>query len=55
MIDNTGLHVDPEKIAAILNISSPTSATEVRRFLGMASWYRRFIPQFATLTPSLQH
>lgn len=53
MIDNTGLHVDPEKVAAILNIPSPTSVTEVRRFLGMASWYRRFIPQFATLTAPL--
>lgn len=31
----------------------PTTAKKVRRFLGVASWYRRFVPQFATISQPL--
>ncbi|GJW25542.1 putative reverse transcriptase domain-containing protein [Tanacetum coccineum] len=38
-----GLHVDPAKIEAVKNWTSPTTPTEVRQFLGLAGYYRRFI------------
>lgn len=49
VVDRRGLHVDPDKVAAILNIPSPKNTTEVRRIIGIASWYRRFIPSFSTM------
>ncbi|GJV74301.1 reverse transcriptase domain-containing protein [Tanacetum coccineum] len=48
LIDNQGLHVDPAKIKAVKNWTSPTTPIEVRQFLGLAGYYRRFIR-------SLQH
>ena len=49
VVDDQGLHVDPEKVRAILDMPIPTSVKEVRRVMGMASWYRRFVPNFSTL------
>lgn len=49
VVDSRGLHVDPEKVSAIVNLPSPKTTTEVRRIIGTASWYRRFIPDFSTL------
>lgn len=49
VVDASGLHCDPDKVVAILNIPTPKNVTEVRRFLGITSWYRRFIPDCATL------
>ncbi|GJX00849.1 putative reverse transcriptase domain-containing protein [Tanacetum coccineum] len=43
LIDSQGLHVDPAKIEAVKNWASPTTPTEIRQFLGLASYYRRFI------------
>lgn len=53
LVDQHGLRPDPEKVQAILNISSPKNVGEVRRFLGTASWYRRFIPHFSTTVAPL--
>nr|GFD37520.1 putative reverse transcriptase domain-containing protein [Tanacetum cinerariifolium] len=38
-----GLHVDPAKIEAIKNWASPTTPIEIRKFLGLFGYYRRFI------------
>ncbi|GKF05922.1 putative reverse transcriptase domain-containing protein [Tanacetum coccineum] len=43
VIDSQGIHVDPTKIEAVKNWASPTTPTEVRQFLGLAGYYRRFI------------
>ncbi|GKD09568.1 hypothetical protein Tco_1189253, partial [Tanacetum coccineum] len=43
LFDSQGLHVDPAKIEAVKNWTSPTTPTEVRQFLGLAGYYRRFI------------
>ncbi|GJZ44259.1 putative reverse transcriptase domain-containing protein [Tanacetum coccineum] len=43
VIDSQGIHVDPAKIEAVKNWASPTTPTEIRQFLGLAGYYRRFI------------
>lgn len=48
VVDAKGLRVDPDKVSAILNIPVPSNTKEVRQFCGTASWYRRFIPNFAS-------
>lgn len=53
VVDSNGLHADPEKVEAIVNYPAPKNRKEVRRFLGTASWYRRFIPNFSTLASPL--
>ncbi|GJR98740.1 putative reverse transcriptase domain-containing protein [Tanacetum coccineum] len=45
LIDNQGLHVDPAKIEAVKNWTSPTTSTEVRQFLGLPGYYQRFIEE----------
>lgn len=53
VVDADGLHADPTKIEAIMNFPTPTNRKEVRRFLGTASWYRRFIANFSSLAAPL--
>ncbi|GKC10654.1 putative reverse transcriptase domain-containing protein [Tanacetum coccineum] len=53
LIDSQGLHVDPAKIEAVKNWTSPTTPTEVRQFLGLAGYYRRFIEGFSKVAKPL--
>ncbi|GJX87053.1 putative reverse transcriptase domain-containing protein [Tanacetum coccineum] len=46
MIDSQGIHVDPAKIESIKYWASPKSPMEIRQFLGLAGYYRRFIEGF---------
>nr|GFB35455.1 hypothetical protein [Tanacetum cinerariifolium] len=41
-----GIHVDPAKIESVKDWSSPKSPTEIRQFLGLEGYYRRFIEGF---------
>ncbi|GKB69840.1 putative reverse transcriptase domain-containing protein [Tanacetum coccineum] len=41
-----GIHVDPSKIKSIKDWASPKSPMEIRQFLGLAGYYRRFIEGF---------
>lgn len=53
LVDKEGLRTDPEKISAIINYPRPTTFTELKRFIGMASWYRRFVENFAMVASPL--
>ncbi|GKE76803.1 putative reverse transcriptase domain-containing protein, partial [Tanacetum coccineum] len=48
-----GLHVDPAKIKAVKNWTSPTTPTEIRQFLGLTGYYRRFIKDFSKIAKPL--
>ncbi|GKB22812.1 putative nucleotidyltransferase, ribonuclease H [Tanacetum coccineum] len=49
VIDSEGIHVDPDKIESIKDWASPKTPTEIRQFLGLAGYYRRFIEGFSKI------
>ncbi|GJX51583.1 putative reverse transcriptase domain-containing protein [Tanacetum coccineum] len=48
-----GIHVDPAKIESIKDWASPKTPMEIRQFLGLAGYYRRFIEGFSKITKSM--
>ena len=53
IVTKDGIHTDPEKIEKIVHYPQPTTTTQVRSFLGIASYYRRFIKDFAAIARPL--
>lgn len=55
IVSAEGIKVDPHKTAAITNWATPSSLSELRSFLGLATYFRKFIRGFARMAVPLHH
>ncbi|GBG72022.1 hypothetical protein CBR_g10958 [Chara braunii] len=53
VVTDQGLRPEPQKVAVVRDAPVPTTITQVRAFLGLASYYRRFIKGFAAIAGPL--
>ena len=54
IISESGIKADPDKVHVIRNMVPPKCIREVRRFIGMCTYYIRFIPNFSAIAkPSI--
>ena len=55
MVLALGVFVDPEKVGAVMSWEKPKSVFEIRNFLGLTGYYKRFIEDFSRLaTPMMR-
>ena len=55
IISDEGISVDPEKIKFIMNRPTPRNVTNVRSFMGLAGYYRRFIEGFPKVAHAITY
>ena len=53
VVSNEEISVDPSKIEAIISWKQPKSVTEIRSFLGLVGYYRKFVEGFSRLVGPL--
>ena len=53
IISDDGISVDSDKVAAVQNMQPPKTIRDVRSFLGMASYYRKYVPNFSKIAKPL--
>nr|GEX56069.1 hypothetical protein [Tanacetum cinerariifolium] len=53
VVNSKGIKVDLAKIEAVMNWQTPKDVSEIRSFLGLAGYYRRFIQDFSKIASSL--
>ena len=53
IISNAGQEPDPEKIRAVLNFPTPNTLKDIRAFVALCSYYRKFIRDFAKIASPL--
>lgn len=53
IIGDGGIRTDPEKIAAIKQFPVPKNLKSLRSFMGLCGWYRKFVPNYASLSSAL--
>ena len=54
LVDGQGVRMDPEKVKAIEEYQAPKSIKQLRRFNGLTSHYRQFVPDYVSLNVPLQ-
>ncbi|GJP78905.1 hypothetical protein CLOP_g9170, partial [Closterium sp. NIES-67] len=55
MVSAQGFHVDPRKIEAVRTWKTPENMKELQQFLGCATYYNRFVPQYAKIAAPLMN
>ena len=53
VVDEHGLHTDPQKVEAIMAIKQPVDSTGIKSFLGMVGFYGALIPGYSKLAGPL--
>ena len=52
-VSSRGVAPDPDKVSSVRDFSRPQNVQDVRRFIGLASYFRKFMPQFSTVAKPL--
>ena len=53
VVSAKGIESDPDKIRAVIDWDTPTSVKEVRSFLGLTGYYRKFVPKYSSIASPL--